>query len=304
MLYVYTMEGHNLNIHMYSLREVLDLFHLSTTITEEDLKRAKKQVLMTHPDKSKLSADYFLFFKKAFEVVVRLYEQQQKEHQEVKHKDYEADSLYQTDKSITKQVSKNLQDMSKSQFGKQFNTLFEENMVKKVDDSKNDWFKSDEPTYEVQKNVNQNSMGEALQSVRTNQNAMTRYNGIQVLHSKTAADSLYDDEDGDVYAECDPFSKLKFDDLRKVHKDQTIFSVSEKDYDNVPKYNSMDHYVRARDSQPMDPLEKQQAEQLLAKQSNQYRERILQKEYESLLETKKYEEKNKTVLSKFLRIMN
>ena len=56
MLYVYTMEDHNLNIHMYSLREVLDLFHLSTTITEEDLKRAKKQVLMTHPDKSKLSA--------------------------------------------------------------------------------------------------------------------------------------------------------------------------------------------------------------------------------------------------------
>ena len=289
---------------MYSLRDVLDLFHLSTTITEEDLKRAKKQVLMTHPDKSKLSGDYFLFFKKAFEVVVRIYEQQQKEHQEVKHKDYEVDSLYQTDKSITKQVSKNLQDMSKSQFGKQFNSLFEENMVRKVDDSRNDWFKSDEPTYEVQKNVNQNSMGEALQNVRTNQNAVTRYNGIQVLHSKSAADSLYEDEDGGQYAECDPFSKLKFDDLRKVHKDQTIFSVSEKDYDNVPKYNSMDHYVRARDSQPMDPLEKQQAEQLLAKQNNQYRERILQKEYESLLETKKYEEKNKTVLSKFLRIMN
>ena len=177
-------------------------------------------------------------------------------------------------------------------------------MSKKIDDSKNDWFKSDEPTYEVQKNVNQNSMGEALQSLRTNQNTMVRYNGIQVLHSTTAADSLYEDEDGDLYAECDPFSKLKFDDLRKVHKDQTIFSVSEKDYANVPKYNSMEHYVRARDSQPMDPLEKQQAEQLLANQNSQYRERILQKEYESLLETKKYEEKNKNVLSKFLRIMN
>lgn len=298
------MENHNLNINMYSLKEVLDLFHLSTTISGEDLKRAKKQVLMTHPDKSKLSAEYFLFFKKAFEIVVRIYEQQQKQFQDVNNKDYEADSLYQTDKSITKQVSKNLQDMSKSQFGKQFNTLFEENMSKKVDDSRNDWFKSDQPTYEVQKNVNQNSMGDALQNVRTNQNAITRYNGIQVLHSKTVAESLYDDEDQEHYAECDPFSKLKFDDLRKVHKDQTIFSVSEKDYDNVPKYNSMDHYVRARDSQPMDPLEKQQAEKLLAEQNSQYKERILQKEYQSLLETKKYEEKNKTVLSKFLRIMN
>ena len=43
---------HNLNIQEYSLEEVLGLFDLhSYDISIEDLKRAKKKVLMLHPDK-------------------------------------------------------------------------------------------------------------------------------------------------------------------------------------------------------------------------------------------------------------
>ena len=55
--------NHNLNIYMYSFEDILELFDLTYTITPEDLKRAKKTVLMIHPDKSKLSSDYFLFYK-------------------------------------------------------------------------------------------------------------------------------------------------------------------------------------------------------------------------------------------------
>ena len=56
---------HNLDIHMYSLKDILDLFDLDYDINIDDLKRAKKKVLMTHPDKSRLDAKYFLFYKKA-----------------------------------------------------------------------------------------------------------------------------------------------------------------------------------------------------------------------------------------------
>jgi hypothetical protein len=55
--------NHNLNIESYTLRELCDLFDLDTCdITQDDLKRAKKKVLMMHPDKSNLGSDYFLFF--------------------------------------------------------------------------------------------------------------------------------------------------------------------------------------------------------------------------------------------------
>ena len=45
-------KAHNLDIHMYSLHDLLNLFELDYNINTEDLKRAKKKVLMTHPDKS------------------------------------------------------------------------------------------------------------------------------------------------------------------------------------------------------------------------------------------------------------
>ena len=298
------MESHNLNIHMYTLNDILDLFKLSINISEQDLKNAKKQVLMMHPDKSKLPSDYFLFFKKAFEIIVHMYEQQHKQDQEVMPKEYQLESVYDNDKTINKQVVNNLQNISERRFKKQFNELFEENMADKIDTSRNDWFISDKPIYEIDVNVNKNSIGSTLQDIRTNQTSLVRHNGVQTLNSNTTADSLYKDENDETYKQCDPFSKLKYDDLRKVHKDETIFSVSEKDYDNIPKYSSTEHYVRVRNSEKMVPLTTKQSHQQLSRQDNQYRERILQKEYQSLLETKKYEEKNKTIISKFLRIAN
>jgi hypothetical protein len=58
---------------MNKLNELLDLFGLDYNISIDDLKRAKKIVLMTHPDKSKLGPEYFLFYK-AILVKISLYE--------------------------------------------------------------------------------------------------------------------------------------------------------------------------------------------------------------------------------------
>ena len=103
---------------------------------------------------------------------------------------------------------------------------------------------------------------------------------------------------------CDPFSKLKFDDLRKVHKDQTVFSVSERDINKIPQYSSIDHFMRERGKDTLTPLEKQEAELVLANQDKLYRERIMQKQYQAQLKSSQYNEKNKVVLSNFLRIQN
>ena len=58
------MDNLDLNLDNYELQDLLNLFHLSYNFTEVDLKRAKKIVLKTHPDKSGLSKEYILFFKK------------------------------------------------------------------------------------------------------------------------------------------------------------------------------------------------------------------------------------------------
>jgi len=64
------MANHNLDVSMYSLDELLGLFDLNYDITMDGIKKAKHKVLMLHPDKSRLPPEYFIFYKKAFEVVV------------------------------------------------------------------------------------------------------------------------------------------------------------------------------------------------------------------------------------------
>ena len=296
---------HNLNIHMYSLDEVLGLFELNYQISVEDLKRAKKKVLMLHPDKSKLSAEYFLFYKKAFEIVVKFYDNQNRQNQVVQNAEYSPLNTNGFNKSSIKKVTETIQELAPEKFQDKFNELFETNMAKKPDTAKNQWFQNDEPTYQIEQNVNASNMADALERIKQKNHAMVNYRGVENLYSSGNGTNAYDDDDmSDSYVTSDPFSKLKFDDLRKVHKDQTVFSVSERDFEKVQQYSSVDHFVRERSKMPLDPMEKQKAEQMLASKEKQMQEQMMKRQYRSNLQTMEYEEKNKAVLSAFMLLEN
>ena len=298
---------HNLDIHMYSLKDILDLFNLEYDISIDDLKQAKKKVLMTHPDKSRLDAKYFLFYKKAFDVIVKFYENQNRQHRDVnpKNTQYIADNTNDLDSNTSSKIEQQIKEMDRSDFHSKFNQLFEENMINKIDTSKNDWFTNEDNHINIDEKVTSGNMGRVLDSVRDRQEAVVKYSGVRVLNAYGFVNNdYYEDDNDEYYVESDPFSKLKFDDLRKVHKDQTIFNVSEKDYEKVQKYNSVDHFVRERGKQSLVPIEKHEAEILLQRQDKQYREKMMRKEYESTLKTNDYANKNKSILSRFLQIKN
>ena len=115
--------NHNLNIQSYSLDEILGLFDLeSYDITIDDLKTAKRKVLMLHPDKSRLDAKYFLFYKKAFDVIVQFFDNQNRQNRSVEKKDVAYNPNYKDeDKSTTKQIQKTMQDMKSQNFQEKFN---------------------------------------------------------------------------------------------------------------------------------------------------------------------------------------
>jgi len=299
-------KAHNLDIHMYSLKELLGLFNTDYNMSLEDLKRAKKQVLMTHPDKSKLPAEYFLFYKKAFDIVVNFYNNQNKQSQNIttENTTYVPTSISDTNKSTSKQITTAINNLNKKEFQDKFNKLFETNMVKKTNNARNEWFSKDEPIYENSDDVNSKNMGQIFDKIKDKQSGMVKYKGVEnlVVNSGSGYNLYDDDESDDIYVTSDPFSKLKFDDLRKVHKDETVLSVSERDYNKVKKYTSVDHFMRERGNQSLTPLEKQEAERMLSIQEQQYRERMMNKEHSSNLQTMHFAEKNKAVLSQFLRL--
>jgi hypothetical protein len=300
---------HNLDIQMYSLKEILGMFDIDYNINEVDLKRAKKIVLMTHPDKSGLDSKYFLFYKKAFDIVVGFYEQQQRENREVptEAQAYVPMNAGGLNKAAAKKVSSVVSEMEAQEFQSKFNQLFEQNMSRKIDESRNAWFKDENEGLKIDGTVNKQNMNEMFERVKTtqSQNILTQYRGVQELGGSSGT-RLYDDIEGpsDEYVTCDPFSKLRFDDLRKVHKDQTVLAVGEQDFAKVKQYGSVDQFMADRGKQSVEPLDKAKAERMLKEREDAYRKEMMKKQYNSTLQTLEYEKKNKAILGNFMRLGN
>lgn len=295
---------HNLNIHMYSFQEILDLFQLPSEFGEQDLKRAKMVVLKMHPDKSRLPAEYFLFYKKAFEFVVDYYRDSIKTSAQVPTEEivYEPISA---EKHISRKIQSTIKEIGAEQFQNKFNRLFEENMTKKIDENQNAWFKNSDPIYSTDSVQNASGIGHAIDQIKEKNAAIIRYRGVESMVSGNRGNSLYDNdaEESNDYVTCDPFSKLKFDDLRKVHKDQTVFAVGERDFAKVRLYGSTDELQQERGTS-MKPLEKGQAEKMLLEQENQIKQQMMAKQHAASLKSLEYEKKNKSILSSFFQLTN
>jgi len=291
---------------MYSFKEVLELFKLSYTVTIEDLKRAKMQVLKMHPDKSRLPPDYFLFYKKAFDIILDYYNENQKINIAVPHDEIvyntETETEFKRDKTTSKKIDKTMKEMGREKFQEKFNELFEQNMANKPDESINDWFKDNNPLYQYDEIKSTSNLGKAFDSIKEKTASLVQYKGVENLNS-TMGNNLYEESDHH-YVSCDPFGKLKFDDLRKVHKDQTIFAVGERDFSKVQQYTSMDHLQRERGAMNLKPLEKTQAEQILKEREDILKKQMLTKQHNANLKTMEYSEKNKSVMAHFFQLMN
>jgi hypothetical protein len=300
--------SHNLNVRAYSLEELLALFEIASyDITLEDMRKAKKKMLMTHPDQSRLPSTYFLFYRQAYEVILTFYQEQHKQKQSTDNVgDYEAPEV---DHSINMQQT--LEKMSARDFQSRFNQLFDQMDMgsKKPDPQRNAWFTHGDPVVSnVPDRISTKDMAQAFQTIKhkNRDKALIQYQGVQDMMIQQGATSLYDEDgDGDGgsggnYISSDVFSKLKFDDLRKVHKDQTVLTVSETDYEKMPKYKSVDQYAQHRDASATTPLAEHEAQRLLQEQARTHREKVMQREYQALLRVQENEKKNKTVLSQFL----
>jgi hypothetical protein len=300
-------KSHNLNINMYSFKELLELFQLDYKISIEDLKRAKMMVLKMHPDKSRLPADYFLFYKKAFDIVVQYYNESVKTTAEVPttEQKYIPET---SDKRVSKTVNKAMNDMGQDRFQQTFNQLFEENMKKPVRADQNDWFKNNDPLYQFDTIASVSGLAGAVESIKKTNAALVRYNGVENMNSGGPSyGNLYDEDEGeasDRYVTCDPFSKLKFDDLRKVHKDQTVLAVSETDFANMKTYGSIDQLQRDRGAMQIQHVDRSESERILDQREQVLRQQMLAKQHAANLRSMEYAEKNKSVMASFLKLTN
>jgi hypothetical protein len=292
---------HNLDINTYSLEEIFGLFDLDYGLTEEKMRKAKMKVLMIHPDKSRLPATYFHFYKQAYEIVLNIYKQKNKGKQSTTYTpDVETSSSSSIGNNSSTTPSIDVSKVSKAKF----NELYEQNMTKTVDTSRFEWFKNDQPAvFEdfSKRQVNPKNMGSELEALKQKQASLMVYKGVQEMRSGGGT-SYFDEEDGDEYVASDIFGRLKFDDLRKVHKDQTVFAVSEADFNKRPQYKTVDQFIRDRDSGGNAPLSKMEAASMLERQQKEKEQQIMNKQYRDYMLQKEYEAKQNAVRSAFLQL--
>jgi len=287
--------SHNLNIHDYNFQDLLELFDIKGEVNVESLKRAKKKVLMTHPDKSKLPNEYFLFYKKAYEMIYYCYENMIKQNKALPE-----DSVYMPDNENSQmkdQITQHMEKTNNKEFQKQFNKLFDQHMRKKVV-NKNEWFQNEDPLYE---STQGRSINDAMEQMK-NKQALIKKPEIMNMRSSLGTD-LYESENDNSYITCDPFSKLKFDDLRKVHKEETMININANTIQNHMNnvHGSLDSLRNSR-SENYNPLSKAEGEKMLSSMEQKRGLYLQQQQYQENLNSMKYEEKNKEVISKFLHI--
>jgi hypothetical protein len=235
------MEGLDLNIHNYELNDLLNLFKLPFHFKEEHLKDAKKIVLKTHPDKSGLDKEYFLFFSQAYKYLLKIH--QLRQSSTTTNTDYDKDELWSKEHSVL--IDGKIKTMSQEDYTDWFNSTFEKMRLK--DDSEEtgygDWLKSDDDLVD-ETVTSTNEMNEYIQNKKKQLRALVVHNDFQDMNTSNGGQfDLVREIPGDYGSSM--FDKLQFEDVRKAHC-ESVIPVTEEDFHNRKKYTNIDELNRER----------------------------------------------------------
>jgi len=254
----------DLNIDNYSREDLYKLFgfRISSILTEDNMKDAKKILLKTHPDKSRLDNKYFIFFGKAYKYLHDIYEFQNKTNSK-------KNTNYHDDECVDSQNSQVLDKMFEIQtdlkqtnnFNKWFNTKFEKHRLEDpVEHGYGDWLKSDEDIIFTPQNINKDSMAKHIEKRKKEIQTLTPYNGVvnTALHSSAGGTSLMQYNSNFTSGTLFNSGGVGFTDLRQAYV-ESVIPVTEEDFNKVQKFKNINDYKRHRDTIDVTPLNKEDA---------------------------------------------
>ena len=255
-------ESIDLNVENYSREELYKLFGFKTSVilTEESMKEAKKIVLKTHPDKSRLDNQYFIFFGKAYNKLKQIYEFQNKTNKKITDTNeyYDSQNTQVLDKMFD--MKKDLKKPEK--FNDWFNKQFEKHKLEDTNENGyGNWLKSDEDIIFTPQNINKDSMGREMEKRKKEIQALTPYKGfsdsfnsssvcgssLMEYNSNFTSGTLFSGDGG-----------MGYTDLRQAYA-ESVIPVTEDDFNKSQKFKSVNEYKRHRDTVDTKPLSKEEA---------------------------------------------
>lgn len=289
----------DLNIENYNLDDLLKLFSLPNDFDQEDMKKAKQLVYKTHPDKSNLPKEYFIFFTKAFKYIYHVYEFKRKSSctKSVKY-----ENLVDEDTNDKIDIRNKLSE--KNNFHKWFNQMFEKYKIEDEDDGYNNFLKSNEEI-DVDKVNNTSQLHQTFESYKSNKirDLVVHTEINDICNSLSCGGSNIVSKKQDNYSNTNIFSdQLNYEDVKKAHT-ETFIPVSQEDYMKKKKYNSVFELNQERGSQNTKPLCEDQTREYLRKKNEMENNIANQNAYLLLKEAEEVEKRNKQFMSELKFIL-
>jgi len=277
----------DLNIDNYNLEDMLNLFGLNINYNIDDLKNAKKMALKTHPDKSGLGTEVFIFFSKAYNMLSKIYKLKNKTEKKVENIDYDENDM-EDDIGNKELLDMKLKTLKKKNFNKWFNNLFEKSNGKSNTNGYGDWLKSEEGVSNIK--ISNKTEFDALFKKRKRESR-------ELVVKADIQDMIYNgggtmlDTTETVYSS-DIFSKLGYDDVRKAHM-ETVVPVTEQDFKDKKRFDNVEQYIRHRKSSEGKIPDLSYSKVQLQKSKNNDEIIDTKRAYNLLMEDDKMKNKNK-----------
>lgn len=306
------MESFDLNLDNYELKDILSLFKIPEDFNEEDLKSAKKVVLMTHPDKSKLDSKYFRFYSQAYKQLFSIWEFRNKKKDNGNKSfqiDEETKKNHFTYHSLQKEQKKALDHILKKNpdnFNEWFNEQFEKTRLKTEEEENGygNWLISNEDCDDDQdaQVKNLSDMAKEIDKKKSHMRSLILHKDVEDLFLPGLSASQIDGDAPSCYSS-DLFSSLPYEDLKKAHT-ETVIPVTMDDYYNKQKFNSVDEYKQARSIQDISTplLSEQQSMEYLKNRENLQGKEANERAYKMAKQYEEVERKNKEFWSRILHI--
>lgn len=260
------MENLDLDIQNYSLNDILELFNLNYNFTIEDLKKSKRIVLKTHPDKSGLDKKYFLFFSKAYKMIYHIHDFRNKEKQSnnySEHKYFTDDMNEEEHKHIIKNMN------NKEKFHSWFNRLFEKYYTRNEEDGYGDWLKSND---DITKMTNFNEMTNNIDIIKNQQKERSIVKHVdfeQNANLSCGSSELYSTNNN--YTSTNSFGSIQYNDLKQAFQ-ETLVPVTNDDYNNKQKFSTIQELNIYRKQSETKPLSEEEVNIFMKQKEEQQQE--------------------------------
>jgi hypothetical protein len=280
------MEELDLNIENYDLEDILNVFKLNYQFTEADLKGAYRTMLKTHPDKSGLKKEVFLFFKEAYQILSKIFYFRNRKKSCTHQQQYTVEKNKEHELLLKKIDGKSVKD-----FNKWFNNMFEKNKLTDEEEDKGygEWYKG-ESENNNEKVASLSDFGRIFENKKKQCKSLVVRKDIMEMQNLNNGYNLSRDAP-DEYSS-DIFSKLQYEDLKKAHT-ETVVPVTREDFEKKKQFNSVDSYRRYRSNQNTQALSLEQSRAFLQKKQKNMNEQDSRRIYKILKRDEEVEKINK-----------